>query len=225
MVRPGYKWVTTFALLFLIFVLPSTAVAQPAEVNDPPEAVEEAVETTDNPSENEILPPDLVTRESFQETPDEQPRATLGWKDYVNMFVSLGIVLLVIWGISVLFKRFVSVRGLATTTESLKILYTMSLSPTRTLYLVRLGDRILLIGAGDGGMRTLSEISNPDEVAAIIREIEYKGNFDLNPFRDRLQSIIGEDEKSDLNKDDFKERQRKLKGSMEKLKNHDDAET
>jgi len=225
MLRPGLKWVIFTALILLSITVITAAFAQPditAEETAPPADTElTGNETIEDPYGIE-LPEDITTHEDFQPEDDAQPQFTLGWWDYVKTFISLAIVLVFIWGISVLFKKFITVRGLATTSESLKILYTLSLTPTRTLYLVRLGDRILLIGSGDGGMRTLSEITDPEEVSAIIREIEYKGNFDLNPFRDRLQTLIGEDEGPGVSKEDFRDHQRRLKGAMDRLKNHDD---
>jgi flagellar biogenesis protein FliO len=138
------------------------------------------------------------------------------------VLVGLVVVIVVIWGLSVLLKRFVTVRGLASSSESLKVLYTLSLTPTRTLYLVRLADRVLLIGSGDGGgLRTLADISDPEEVSAILKDVEYKGNFEMNPFKKRLKTLIGGDEElesQELDKD-LGARHRKIQGMMDRLKN------
>jgi len=224
MVRPGIKWVIAILIITLLLLFPLSLFAQTDGVEGDDQPVEEIEVVGDTGEIENGLPEDFVTRESFQVDEENQQRLTLGWQDYVNMFISLAVVLLIVWGISVLFKKFVTVRGLATSTESLKILYTLSLTPTRTLYLIRLGDRILLIGSGDGGMRTLAEIKDPEEVSVMLREIEFKGNFDMNPFRDRLQSLIGEDEGEQVGKDDLRDRQRKLRSAMDRLKNSDDSE-
>lgn len=183
------------------------APASQAPVSQEPELV----------SVGDPLPPEVLTRESFETAEPETGVIGPTAIDYVRVLASLALVIIVIWGLSVLLKRFVTVRGLASSTESLKVLYTLSLSPTRTLYLVRIGERIVLIGAGDGGMRTLAEITEPMEVSTILQELEYKGNFDLNPFRERLHSLVtspGLEVDEDLDA-----RQRRLKASLDRLKN------
>ena len=168
------------------------------------------------------LPEDIPTRETYQAADTDAPQVGPTMTDYFRIFIGLAVVIFVIWGLSVLLKRFVQVRGLASSTESMKVLYTMSLTPTRTLYMIRLGERIILIGAGDGGMRTLAEISEPEEVSMILRDLEFKGNFDLNPFRSRLNSIMDGSEPESTQDEDLNVRQRKLRGILDKLKTPSD---
>ncbi|MCX6646346.1 MAG: flagellar biosynthetic protein FliO [bacterium] len=175
-------------------------------------------ETATDAQSGIVLPEDIPTRESFEPETDNNPAVGPTVGDYVRVFAGLIIVIVVIWGLSLLLKKFVTVRGLASSSESLKILSTLSLSPSRVLYLVRLGDRILLIGGGEGGLRTLADITNPEEVSQIMRELEFKGNFDLNPFKSRLDSIMGEDDKVPAVEEDFGSRQRKLQGMLDRLK-------
>jgi flagellar protein FliO/FliZ len=194
-----------------------------AQTDVPVDEGSAAIDTSapgDQPSSETIaLPEDVPTRESFEgERLDEQRQLGPTATDYIKMLVALVVVIGVVWGLSLLLKRFVTVRGIAGASNSLKVLNTLSLSPTRTLYMVRLGDRILLIGAGEGGIRTLAEITDPAEVSDILKELEFKGNFDLNPFKDRLQSILGSSE-PDLDIDgDLDKRQRALKGTLDRLR-------
>lgn len=193
--------------------------AQPSP--DEPENTEEV--TTSETPDSEIqpgivIPEDVPTRETFEPELENGPAIGPTAADYVRVFAGLVIVIVVIWALSLALKKFVTVRGLASTSESLKILHTVSLSPSRMLYLVRLGERILLIGGGEGGLRTLAEISDMEEVSQIMREIEYKGNFDLNPFKARLDGLMGEDDKSTYADEDLGVRQRKLQGMLDRLK-------
>ncbi len=230
-VRP---WVTFLAVAFVFAICASRATAQFAASGDespesggtantvaPDQNATAGVVAEPVAAENE-LPPG-THREDFIPPGGQSPAPGPSAADYLRTFIGLVVVIIIIWGISAVFRRFVTVRGLARSSESLKILYTLSLSPTRTLYLVRLADRILLIGAGEGGLRTLGEITEPDEVALILRDVEYKGNFDLNPFRDRLQSLMGEEKNNGID-EDLGARQRKLKGTLDKLKGSGDRE-
>ncbi len=169
------------------------------------------------------LPEDVPTRESFTTTDMEPQQLGPSTAQYVQVFFALIIVIGVIWALSMLMKRLVTVRGLAGSADCLRILYTLSLSPTRTLYLVRLGDRVLLIGAGEGGLRTLAEIDDPSEVSNLLKELEFKGNFDLNPFKERLQSLVGADESDFSIDEDLGVRQRRIQSTLDRLRGIDDG--
>ena len=201
----------TLLLLLLteLIILPSGAFAQ--------RAAPENKENTTGATNVGGLPADVPTRETFQPSPASSQTLGPSASDYIRIFVGLAVVLLIVWGFSVILKRFVTIRGLASSTESLKLLYTQSLSPTRALYLVRLGDRILLIGGGEGGLRTLAEITEPSEVSAILKELEFKGNFEMNPFKERLRKLVGGDVIVDYD-EEMEESRRKIKRSMERLR-------
>jgi len=222
MVRYGRLTLLILLAAFLI-CLPVYGQDVPVDSQSPPDD-QAASEDTEGPISGARIPENIPTRETYQAADNDTPQVGPTATDYFRIFFGLAAVILLIWGLSVLLKRFVQVRGLASSTESLKVLYTMSLTPTRTLYLVRLGERILLIGAGDGGMQTLAEISEPEEVSIILRDLEFKGNFDLNPFRSRLNSLLEANEAEPVGDDDLNTRQRKLRGILEKLKTPSDED-
>ena len=205
-------------LLLSVLILGTLCAIVPMVVYGQSGAGGESSVVSGNGGNETTLPSDFPTRESFQ-PPSATPQA-LGPSvaDYVRMIVGLVVVLLVIWGLSQLMKRFVVARGLASSTDSLKVLYTQSLSPSRTLYLVRFSDRILLIGAGEGGLRTLGEISDPEEVSAILKETEFKGDFEKAPFKEKLKNMMGDDGSEYVPDNNLEKRQRRMKGTMEKLK-------
>ncbi len=226
--HPERLWIFVTVFLVLNMVIIPVALAQPTgSENDPPESAESTEETASETSDPEevTLPADVPTQELFSLADEDTPTPGLTVWDVGRALLSLAIVLVIIWGISLIFKKFITVRGLASSSESLKILYTLSLSPTRTLYMVRLSDRILLIGAGEGGLRTLAEITDPEEVSLILRDVEFKGNFEMNPFRNRLESLMGENIGDSGDADDLDKRQRKLKGTMDRLKNTNEEES
>ncbi|HEX9744011.1 MAG TPA: flagellar biosynthetic protein FliO [bacterium] len=208
----GQRAIIVLAIfLSVFFLLPyisySQSEADPAEES-------ELVQPEINPA----LPSDIPTRETFQ--PENSERAQLGPSavDYFKTFASLAVVIGIIYGLSVLMKRFVVARGLSSTSENLKILYSLSVTPTRTLYVVRFGERILLIGSGEGGMRTLSEITDPVEVSGLLRDMEFKGNYDFNPFKEQFKKLSQADHDDSELIEDFDTRQRRIKSSLDRLK-------
>jgi flagellar biogenesis protein FliO len=165
--------------------------------------------------EGQQVPPGIQTRESFIDSTQEPQNIGVDAWTYVRFFVALAVVLGVIWAFSLLMKKLLVARGLAGSAECLKLLYTQSLSPSKHIYLVRLVDRVLLIGSGEGGLTTLAEITDPSEVSAILKELEFKGNFDFNPFREKLKSLAGDEPKDS---GDFNIRQDRMKGTLDRLR-------
>lgn len=192
-------------IIALTAILPAVASAQESTT---------AGDTTNGETTASPLPPDLPTRETFQNPDTEAKSFGPSAGDYLRVFFGLAVVLVVIWVLSILMKRFVTYRGLTGSVECLKVLYSLNLTPTRTIHLVRIVDRVLLIGSGEGGLRTLAEITDPEEVSAILKELEFKGNFDLNPFREKLKSLMGEEGETV----DLETRQRKMKNALDRLK-------
>jgi len=211
-----------FLILSWLICIPAFAQSDKTESGD---KGAKAIDTNSTADENDSgvnLPSDIVTRESFEkEAPAKKEIGLTAYESFRVLF-SLALVVGLIWGLSVLLKRFITVKGLASSSESVKVLYTLSLTPTRTLYLVRLSNRILLIGAGEGGLRTLAEITDREEVSTILRELEFKGNFDLNPFKEKLSSLLGSQEQPETDKEDLESSRRRLEGALDRLKNSGD---
>jgi flagellar biogenesis protein FliO len=86
-----------------------------------------------------------------------------------SLAVVLGLFLLVAWGI----KRTVPGRSGLLPTEVVEVLGRASLGARQQVHLVRCGSKLLLVSATPGGMETLTEITEPDEVqrlAALCRQ-------------------------------------------------------
>lgn len=209
----------TAATVLILLTLPAFAQDDIDSPSEPGESTIEQTEDTGIPI-GTVLPEDIPTRESFAPIQEDGPTIGPTPGEYFKVFIGLLIVIVVIWGLSLLLKRFVNIRGMAGSAESLKVIHTINLTPTRILYLVRLGDRLLLIGGAEGGLRTLAEISDPEEVSLILKEVEFKGNFDLNPFKTKLDGLMGEDDRDPQINEDIGVRQRKLDGMLDRLKNN-----
>jgi flagellar biogenesis protein FliO len=220
--RPTGRLLIHILALIVIFTIPVAALAQKPPASAKSTSVSEDAIGAEKASEPVALPSDLLTRENFDKEPTDTKSLGPDASDYFRVFIGMAVVIGVIWGLSLVMKRLVIAKGLVGSTECLKILYTLSLTPGRTLYLVRLVDRVLLIGAGEGGIRTLTEITDPEEVSAILKELEFKGNFDLNPFRERLKNLMNNGEQDAPPDEDLESVQRKMKGTLDRLKNTGD---
>jgi Flagellar biogenesis protein len=80
---------------------------------------------------------------------------TLGCLAFICAFMIVG---------ARLFKKKMGISSQALPVEVLNLLGRKQLTPTQQIYLVRLGPKVVMIGAGPDGLRTLSEITDPVEV-------------------------------------------------------------
>lgn len=95
-----------------------------------------------------------------QSTPSTGDVSYLNSTGYAfGVFLKLGVVVLIIAGLAIVIKR-MQVKGQATTTKLIGVIETVHLSPHRTLYLVKVEDKKILIGATDQSMTTLYQLSN-----------------------------------------------------------------
>lgn len=138
-----------------------------ADAADSPALVAEAVPQDSNTDQLDdsaaILP--AANPKSASLRFSQSREASTPW--YRSGFVALGVVLAVIAALSLLLKRLVpSVRTM--NGETIQILGRNHLSPKQCLTLVRLGQRVILVGATPERLSTLCIVEDPTEVAAIL---------------------------------------------------------
>ncbi len=88
-----------------------------------------------------------------------------------SLAVVLGLFLLVAWAV----KRAMPGRSGLLPSEVVEVLGRASLGARQQVHLVRCGSKLLLVSATPGGMETLTEIAEPDEVqrlAALCRQTQ-----------------------------------------------------
>lgn len=121
---------------------------------------------------------------------------SFGGQDWFNLGLRLGLVLLVIWGAIVAMRWYVR----RTNGEGggggrqLKIVETRSLGPNRSLHLVRIGNRAVLIGVTAERINQLLAIDDPDEVERLTRAVEVAepgGGATFSSMVGSLSSLIG----------------------------------
>jgi flagellar protein FliO/FliZ len=114
-----------------------------------------------------------------------------GGGSIVRTIVGLAVVIGVIYGLTWVLKQVKASKVNAATGGGLQTLATLPLGTNRTLHLVRAGDEVVLLGAGDGGVtpiRTYSEqearaLGLFDEEAEIVSAPAMPGSL-----LDRLRS-------------------------------------
>lgn len=147
MKRREARWIAAACLLAVLAAAPA-ALAQPEPAEDPAtRPVRKAAQTG---IEQESLSRDAAGDGS-------------GW---ARTLLALGLVVALVFVVRHVLRRF-GPGAPAGNRRAVQVVSRVSVSPRQQLVLVRLGERLLLIGSGADGMRTLAEVTDPDEVAAL----------------------------------------------------------
>jgi flagellar biosynthetic protein FliO len=97
---------------------------------------------------------------TLADTPDWQ----VGLNLVVQLSMVLGLIYLTAWGLKKLRQRTTSMRG----NHSVQLMETVALSPHRTLHVVAVGGRVLVLGATDHQINLITEMDalEPEEATA-----------------------------------------------------------
>jgi flagellar biogenesis protein FliO len=164
--------VRTTTLAILTAVLLSLAV--PADVAA--QATQPTVAMTDRSTVDDFENRPLGgNRGGGGDKPSTDP-AGFGWVEMLQTLAALAVVVGVIfvtrWALRRLNRRLMAAAG---SSSALRVLATTPLAGRGDLVLVKLGGRLVLVGATSQGMTSLSEITDAAEVAAVEESIERHG--------------------------------------------------
>jgi len=94
------------------------------------------------------------------------------------MLLALVVVVGLIFLARYLLKRFGGTGKLSGRSAVLEVLARTSLTSRHQLFLVRMSGRLVLVGAGPGGLSCLAEVTDPDEISKLLAAVE-AGRTDL----------------------------------------------
>lgn len=119
----------------------------------------------------------------------ERPRST--WSALLSMLFSLGIVLSLFLMVAWLYKKSQPATQNRLPKEVVQFLGRTTLSPRQQVFVVRFGNKMLLVNQQQGQMQTLSEIDDPNEVDRIATLCEASQPTSIShSFRDVLQNVV-----------------------------------
>jgi flagellar protein FliO/FliZ len=97
----------------------------------------------------------------------------------------LGVLGLILWGLRRLRPRLLP----GASGRALEVLAALGLGPRRQALLLRVGERVLLVGVGEGGLRPLAQFRGEE-----ARELIARSRGDERPFRQRLAEALGRED-------------------------------
>ncbi len=111
------------------------------------------------------------------------PRASLGLPDkeseesesshsggFGSILIALGFVIVLMLGVAKVIQRRNPFAVTGVPREAIDVLGRRTVDPRNSIYIVRVGPKILLLGNSANGLTTLSEIDDPIEVAALANQ-------------------------------------------------------
>lgn len=131
-----------------------------------------------------------------------------------NLLISLALVLLIFWGIFRFIVRPLmrgAVRGRGV--DDFRIVATLPLAPTKSVQIIKMVDRLLVVGIAEGGMRLLTEITDAAEVSEMLKALDEIHPARFHPFKKAFETILSRKDESG-----FEDRQKKFNTTLEDLK-------
>lgn len=127
---------------------------------------------------------------------DESVTGSIG-----NMAMSLLFVVgLIVVGVLVLRRLFPGMRG-GTTSGPVQVIGKHFLSPKQQLFLVKIGSRVVVIGAAGGNLNQVCQITDAEEIASLVSQCEQAGSASISRSfrgmfagkRSQLRDALAED--------------------------------
>jgi flagellar biosynthetic protein FliO len=104
---------------------------------------------------------------SGQTSPRAPDNTSLWWRTLGALTLVIGLILGMRW----VLRRTSRMRSSSGSSQVIEVLSRTSISPRQSLLLVRVGQRMLVVGAGET-LTTLAEIDDPTQVAELLGSVE-----------------------------------------------------
>ncbi len=132
----------------------------------------------------------------------------------IRFLFSLLIIIGFIFGAALVYKKFFGGQYfIGTDTGVIKVLAQRYLDPKKSLYLVEVGQKILVIGASTDNLQLISEITAPEEIRHIYKMVETKS--DLFKSRDFKKVLTGFTKLGERNSEKNSLKEQSMNSSLE----------
>lgn len=108
------------------------------------------------------------------------------WADAPRVIMALGVVLGLIFGLRWIGKRYFPNLAGGRAAGVVRVLSRSSITPRQQVLLVQVGKRVLVVADNGTQMNSLANISDSDEVAALLGQLNAKSESPAEPFDEKL---------------------------------------
>ena len=97
--------------------------------------------------------------------------------------------------------------------ENLRVIASLPIAPTKSVQVIKLVDRLLVVGIAEGGMRLLTEITDPAEVSEMLKALDEKNPSKYHPYKKAFDTMLSRKDESA-----FEEKQKTFNTTLGRLK-------
>jgi len=132
---------------------------------------------------------DSAAGREFEFSPQYSRGVDISWISVFSwIFIVIGLLLLFLY----LLRRFLfRPMGVISSGGQFEMLQQFHLGPRKSICLVKVYDRLFLLGVTESSVTRLSEIDNPEEVAKILAQLKASPKMQGKPFREVYQDLVG----------------------------------
>jgi flagellar biogenesis protein FliO len=167
----------------------------------------------------DVVPPDIQTKDDFdQDMP--APRMDSPTISVMRVILSLLLVIALIIGTVYVLKYFYS-RSMRLDLKAthIRVLDTVQLGMNRAVFMVKVGEMVILLGTGDKGLVYLTEVTDAVNMEDLIDEPEGRGDFSS-----QIKSAVGPRNKNPQSGDKLTQFNSRLRDKLKKLDNDQDPQ-
>lgn len=160
----------------------------------------------------DVVPPDIQTKDDFaQDTPS--PRMDSPTISVMRVIVSLLLVIALIIGTVYVLKYFYS-RSMRLDLKAthIRVLDTVQLGMNRAVFMVKVGEMVILLGTGDKGLVYLTEVTD-----AVNMEDLLDGQEGGSDFTSQIKRAVGPRSKNPQSGDKLTQFNLRLRDKLKKL--------
>ena len=120
-----------------------------------------------------LLTPAAATPPAVVGSPFRAPE-TAAWPLGVDIIAKLVAVIALIYATAAVARRYL-LRAPSFSRSAVRVLDTTSLAPKKSVYLLEIGSRVLVVGSTESSLSILAEFTDPEEVAALVARTRSSG--------------------------------------------------
>ena len=169
-------------LVFLVSFIHSQELSQEGGEARPAQSVLEGL-----PDEQELR---FSVAPADEEAPVGAEVGAFGVWDLVRMVVVLLLVIAAVYGTITLLRRR-TVGGGQREDSVIKVLQSRSLGTTGEIHAVMVGSSVLLVGAGEGGVQLIKEITDQETIDELVLSYSIEGSRRDGGFAGMVRSLFG----------------------------------
>ncbi|GBD94262.1 putative bifunctional flagellar biosynthesis protein FliO/FliP [bacterium BMS3Abin05] len=109
---------------------------------------------------------------------------------FLKLFFMFGLVVMLIYGTIWFLNKFIYRRGGNSSQSYVEVIGTTLLSPKKFIYIVKVLDRVLVLGVTDSQISNLTEFTDPSIAETLKKSVPQNQKTSSNLFRTQFEGLL-----------------------------------